>query len=1075
MAIVLLVSLLFFAVPASADVLSWSAEPIPGAGGNVLGPEGIDVRDLAVAADGMTIYAAPGDSISQKAVYISTDAGVSWTALTVPLQADLVAVAPDDPNTVAVARQSAPAVYLTVNGGSTWRSLGAVKDKDTAAAVEICALAISAASREIHYIAVAGREAGNVANVWYCQGGSAAPVWEQTRNLPGFRSASAVKAVAFSPDFPLDRVMVAIGETDHQSVNFEVLSFDSRKWNEDAGFSGYPVAIVTDDGITGLTSASLSLHPDYSRSDDKSPVAFVGLAVNGDAEARATSGIYRLENTDKEALKTGINIHSVAFDGSHLVAGAGDDTAVYHSANPLRTTPRVDAVSPLKRPGGENRVAVAWAGSNVVAGTSGNESAFAISRNKGKTFNDISLIDTALTSLVDVAVAADGSAVYLVTDDGSDLSLWRRSASWQRVLSRQDTTSYLVRLAPGEADVVYLAERGARTIYYSSDGGETEWSARTCDLDIQDLAVESGSVAYALNQECEVARSNNTGLSWGEAESTELDDEDFGHMIVSAGEDNLLVGSASGYVAYSTNGNSSWSKIPQQLHSGAEKVQVVASNNFASDRTIYAASDKIGQDIKRWIIGTSNQWTDIFRNALTGGVYGLLMDGSALYALEFNPYRSESRLWQCLSPATATDVSRSWESRTSTPDAIDTGVCFNATPQALRASFDGRLWAIKTNGTNRLYCLTDIMTGLKLKTPEPEFTSPVNLVTGIAEEVKFRWERPFSAAEKYELEIALDEEFTKPVTTITVSSDQSTVIVPIGPDRTGDARFDFMAGTAYYWRVRVTQPLYHLYSETHRFTVETLEIPPPVIIERPPPAVIEVPPPPSVEVPFPEIKPSPPSLQLPPPLKIVIPPAPEVPAPVTPPYAWAIIAIVAVLTIVLMLIIFADFLSALWLREGRYRWSRLRRRLCEAKYLKQPLPVASSLADIEACLAQVTWTMDGPFHLFDAISYPQTVWTRKKDDCDGFAILAAALLQQWQPASKPVLLTAMLWPLRRSHTVCAFSVPGAGLWFFDNNSLRRGRFRTYAEIISRIKGKAKLVCWDVVDPDTLQTVEFHRA
>jgi len=74
-----------------------------------------------------------------------------------------------------------------------------------------------------------------------------------------------------------------------------------------------------------------------------------------------------------------------------------------------------------------------------------------------------------------------------------------------------------------------------------------------------------------------------------------------------------------------------------------------------------------------------------------------------------------------------------------------------------------------------------------------------------------------------------------------------------------------------------------------------------------------------------------------------------------------------------------------------------------------------------------------------------------------------------------VLLTAMLRPMRRSHTVCGFSVPGAGLWFFDNGSLRRGHFRTYADIVTEIKGKARLVCWDVVDPDTLQTIEFHRA
>jgi len=170
-----------------------------------------------------------------------------------------------------------------------------------------------------------------------------------------------------------------------------------------------------------------------------------------------------------------------------------------------------------------------------------------------------------------------------------------------------------------------------------------------------------------------------------------------------------------------------------------------------------------------------------------------------------------------------------------------------------------------------------------------------------------------------------------------------------------------------------------------------------------------------------------------------------------------------------------DWFLRLWLQRLRYRWSRLRRRWFEARYLPQPLPVVSSLNDIVDSLAQVTWTMDGPLHLFDAISYPQTVWAKKKDDCDGFAVLAAALLKQWQPGSRPVLLTAMLRPMRRSHTVCAFSAPEGGLWFFDNNLLRQGDFQRYADIVAEVKGGARLVCWDVVEPDTLQTLEFHRA
>ena len=169
-----------------------------------------------------------------------------------------------------------------------------------------------------------------------------------------------------------------------------------------------------------------------------------------------------------------------------------------------------------------------------------------------------------------------------------------------------------------------------------------------------------------------------------------------------------------------------------------------------------------------------------------------------------------------------------------------------------------------------------------------------------------------------------------------------------------------------------------------------------------------------------------------------------------------------------------DMFLIWWLRSGRYRWSRLRRRFCEAKYFNMSLPTTTSLKDIESCLTQVTWTMDGPLHLFDSISYPQTVWYKKKDDCDGFAVLASSLLQQWQPSSNPVLITAMLRPVRRSHTVCAFYASEQELWYFDNASLRQGSYHTYDEIVDMVKGDAGLICWDVVDSNTLNTIEFHQ-
>jgi len=152
----------------------------------------------------------------------------------------------------------------------------------------------------------------------------------------------------------------------------------------------------------------------------------------------------------------------------------------------------------------------------------------------------------------------------------------------------------------------------------------------------------------------------------------------------------------------------------------------------------------------------------------------------------------------------------------------------------------------------------------------------------------------------------------------------------------------------------------------------------------------------------------------------------------------------------------------------------LRRWLCERRYLKEQLPTVNSLDEIEACLKKVTWRQEGLLHLYDSISYPQTTWAKKKDDCDGFASLAAELLQRLNPDYQPVLITTMVRPISASHTVCAFKSPQGGLWFFDNNTLKREDDQTYDDIAAKnvLRGR-RLVCWDIRNPSTLEMIEFH--
>ncbi|MFC2001298.1 WD40/YVTN/BNR-like repeat-containing protein, partial [Chloroflexota bacterium] len=599
LAVMLLVSLLFSALPASAsNTLDWEAEDIPDDTGFVILAS--DVKDIAVAADGQTIYAAIGTTT----LYKSTDAGVSWVELTdQAVNSDFVAIAPDDDDIVAYANAGTPAVYVSTNGGSSFSTLGTIQEQtDGTAANTLTDLAISAAASGKNYVGVSGYEANNNANLWYFNVGHAAPVWKETNDKEGFNSdkpdaddatgsANVTAALAFSPNFASDLCLTAIvsnyyavatnnGTAVTCNVTYEIFSTSSKKWNTAAGLHA-PVSLHSDDGITAVTAADISLAPTYLAGDDTERIAFVGMTLAGNDDAQAENGLIRIKNTTIEELKTGatIDVNSVAYDGTNLVAGRYDNNYVYRCADALDSSPTVSTASSLKRPaietsGTNEKVIVRWAGSDVVAATSGDESCFSVSSDNGKTFSDISLIDTATTTARDMAVSTDGSRVYWVTDDNSDTSVWRmEDGAWTRVLTIADDTNYLVRTAPDNADSLYVAQSGGTTVYYSAEGGDTKWFTRTCGVTIQDLAIESADVAYAVADNGDVTESTNAGFTWATSEACKLGNA---ATIISVAEDTVVVGGTTGYVAYSTDGNDSWTKISKITQTGADLVQVAA-------------------------------------------------------------------------------------------------------------------------------------------------------------------------------------------------------------------------------------------------------------------------------------------------------------------------------------------------------------------------------------------------------------------------------------------------------------------------------------------------------------------
>jgi len=248
--VVLLISLLGIAIPASAGTLTLTAETPPTSLDNIL-VTSANLTDIAVSDDGATIWVATGNT----SLYKSTNAGETWTEVTpavssVTTHCDLVAIAPDNNEIVVVAKADATTVaYLSTNGGSTWATLSTIAESDGDAASVLTDLAISAAAAGINYIAVSGAEAGGQGNVWYFNVGAAAPAWKETNDKYGWGTTGTFSAattenetlaVAFSPNFPSDRVLVAVTVNASEAISLQMYSTSSSKWNTAAGFDGYP-------------------------------------------------------------------------------------------------------------------------------------------------------------------------------------------------------------------------------------------------------------------------------------------------------------------------------------------------------------------------------------------------------------------------------------------------------------------------------------------------------------------------------------------------------------------------------------------------------------------------------------------------------------------------------------------------------------------------------------------------------------------------------------------------------------------------------------------------------------------
>ena len=834
--IALLTSLIVSVTPASAYPLLWYYESnVPKTEANVLAPAaGINIVDLAVNGD--TMFAATQNT--SYPLFKSTDGGATWTNMVTStlfpsgVSVKSVAIATDDANVIAFVG-SDNKVYYSTTGGASWSNLGLPANTTFAVtASTVDEIAMSTAYGTYRYIAVGATTTGGSAEMFVMLLAMAQSWYPMMAYAAGEAAGQlTVNAIEFSPNFWIDSIITCIsGNADDAVFQMFRCTDGGYAWNGSIPFlSGWGTGVNIDDGTYGTTiaggigAASIALPASYLGSDEGERLAYVSVAG-----AASGGGVTRLVDTYKTHFSTWSagdegRVGSIAYhEADKLLAGDYASNRVHYCLSAGAAYPRFARVNLLKQPGGAEKTLVAWNGDTAVAATSGDESAFAVSMDDGYSWNDISLIDTALNVTDDVATSADGKTVYLATHDTasagtSDVSIWRRASAWQRIYSLRDVTEanadYLVRVAPEDASVVYISSTGTTNIWVSKDSGLNTWKSIPCyklDALVQDFVVESADKAYAIDAD-ECSKTSNAGSSWGTAKS--LDGLTNAQTITLASNGDVLVGGV-GKVAFSKDGASSFTRILDTTSAAA--VHIAADKDYDTNNKIFIAA---GTTVERGTADKNTVWSPKGPTMDSSySVKGMVQHEGVVYIVAGN--NTASRMYRAINLLTgATSALCLWSD-------LSTNFALTRAPRALKLSAGPTLWAV---ASSFLMSFSDPIatTGPTAKTPADGFEVKVNPGTGRAYNVTFTFERPAGDILGYvvsvDLQIATDSGFEGLIYDYSISGiDAKTTAKVIGPTGVQNYQCDFMPGEVYYWRVRVSAdgPIYSPWTQGGSFMVE---------------------------------------------------------------------------------------------------------------------------------------------------------------------------------------------------------------------------------------------------------------
>jgi len=266
------------------------------------------------------------------------------------------------------------------------------------------------------------------------------------------------------------------------------------------------------------------------------------------------------------------------------------------------------------------------------------ESAFSVTFDGGNTWNQLSLIDTYISYLSDVAVSPDCNKMFLVSVNtaGCD-SVWVKagtlpeaeeySGDWLRTWSGELTGNNVndfpyvgkrgqLVLPAGETtgDTVFLVDRMSGSVYENDLETLACWTSisSTTQTEIVDMVATGfgspsagNSTLYALDVGGDVSLYDSQG--WHDVVASKVTN---GWSIAVHGSD-ILVGGRDGDVGYSSDGGDTFALL-EETPTIYGLVSVAFDSYYDQNNIVYAATAfGTSTGIYRWVIGTSTEWKDM--------------------------------------------------------------------------------------------------------------------------------------------------------------------------------------------------------------------------------------------------------------------------------------------------------------------------------------------------------------------------------------------------------------------------------------------------------------------------------